>query len=155
MLRSLILFLGAALAACAHSKIPNTEIEDTSDTRAILDVMEKYRIAVEARDPTAIAVLVDPSFKDDGGSSNPDDDLDYSTLTQKLGERFGKVDAVKLDLDIRKINVADDAAQAVYHYNTRYVLLQANNSKLQKSDSDIKQMAFKRVSGQWRITSGI
>ena len=40
----------ALLAACGARRIPGTDIDDTDDTRAILQVMEKYRSAVEARD---------------------------------------------------------------------------------------------------------
>jgi hypothetical protein len=144
----------ALLAGCAHEKIAGTEIEDTSDTRAILEVIKRYRLAVEAKDVEGIASLVDASFKDDGGTSAADDDLDFGTLSQKLSERFAKLDNLKLDLDIRKIKIKDDAATAVYHYNMHFLILVQNN-KVQKSDSDIKEMDFKRVAGAWKIVSGI
>jgi hypothetical protein len=155
MKRALLLAVGAAvLAGCAHQKIPGTEIEDSSDTRAIIDVMQSYRKAVEARDVQAIVALADPTFKDDGGSSSPDDDLDYATLAPKLTERFAKLDSVRLDLDIQRIKIQDNVAAAIYHYDTRFVVLSPLN-KVQKADSDIKQMAFKRVGKDWKITSGI
>jgi hypothetical protein len=155
MFRTLPCLLAAlVLAGCAHEKIAGTEIEDTSDTRAIIDVMKKYRIAVEAKDVAGIASLLDTTFKDDGGSSGPEDDLDYGTAPQKLAERFAKLDNVKLDLDIRKIKVKEDSASAVYHYNMRFLIL-VQTSKVPKADSDIKEMAFRRVDGEWKITSGI
>jgi len=146
------------LAACAHQKIAGTEIEDNTDTRAILDVMSKYRIAVEAKDVSGITALLDPSFKDDGGTSGADDDLDYNSVPTRLSERFAKIDNVKLDLDIRKVKVENDIASAVYHYNTNFTILSlaaVSSPKAQKTDSDIKQMSFKRVAGEWKITSGI
>jgi hypothetical protein len=148
------LIAAAGLAGCAHAKIAGTEIEDTSDTRAILDVMKRYRVAVEAKDVPGITALVDPSFKDDGGSTSPDDDLDYGTISTKLAERFAKLENLKLDLDIRKINIKEDLAFAVYHYNMNFLIL-VQTGKVQKTDSDIKQMEFKRVDGAWKITSGI
>ncbi|HEX4621893.1 MAG TPA: DUF4440 domain-containing protein [Myxococcaceae bacterium] len=155
MARSVPALLAAlALAGCAHEKIAGTEIEDTSDTRAIIDVMKKYRVAVEAKDVAGIASLLDTSFKDDGGSAGVDDDLDYATAPQKLAERFAKLGDVKLDLDIRKIHIKDDNANAVYHYNMRFLIL-VQNAKVPKADSDIKEMAFRRVDGAWKITSGI
>jgi hypothetical protein len=116
--------------------------------------MQNYRKAVEAKDVSAIVALVDPSFRDDGGSVSPDDDLDYATLSQKLTERFAKLDNVKLDLDIQKIKIQDNLAAAVYRYDTRFVVLSPLN-KVQKADSDIKEMAFKRVGHDWKILSGI
>src|SRR5579872_5526845 len=92
-------------AGCAHRQIPGTNIDDTQDTRAIVDVMQHYRSAVEAKDVPAITALLDPSFRDDAGTPNPADDLDYDTVSQKLGDRFSKLDEVKLDIEVRKINV--------------------------------------------------
>jgi len=156
MTRLLILAAAtAALAGCAHAKIAGTDIEDTSENHAIIDLMNKYREAVEAKDVPTLTSLLDPSFKDDGGTTSPDDDLDYQSAGAKLNERFAKLDNVKLDLDIRKIRIKDDIAGAVYHYNTRFVIHGSNGTKLTQSDSEIKEMEFKRVDGAWKITSGI
>src|SRR5215831_1026076 len=87
------LWLGSA---CAHRQIPGTSIDDTPDTRAILNVMERYRKAVEAKDARAIVSLADRTFKDDGGTTNPDDDLEYETLEKKLTARFSKLDNIRL-----------------------------------------------------------
>ena len=39
-----------SLVGCSARRIPGTDIEDNDDTRAILNVMERFRSAVEARD---------------------------------------------------------------------------------------------------------
>jgi hypothetical protein len=153
-----ILSLSLALAAgCAPRRIPGTEIDDTDDTRAILDVMEKYRSAVEAKDTSGLLSLVSESFKDDFGTPNPEDDKDYKKLRAWLPDFFARVDNPHVDLTVRKIEIipADKTltARAVFTYNSSFKL-PGLTSKPQ-SDSEIKEMWFARVGDAWKITSGI
>src|SRR5579859_4741413 len=90
------------LVGCGARRIPGTDIEDNEDTRAILKVMEQYRTAVEARDADGVIRLASESFKDDGGTATPEDDLDYAGLQKKLPKRFARLDDIHLDLSIRK-----------------------------------------------------
>ena len=62
--------IALSLCACTAKKIPGTDIDDTGETRLILDVMTKYRTAVEARNSEEIIKLVDQTFRDDGGSTH-------------------------------------------------------------------------------------
>jgi hypothetical protein len=72
------------LLACGPRRIPGTDLEDTGDTRAIIDVMTKYNNALVAKDANAILELVDPSFRDTGGTLTNEDDLDYAKLKTVL-----------------------------------------------------------------------
>jgi ketosteroid isomerase-like protein len=147
------LLLSSMLAGCAARKIPGTDIDDSSTTREVLLVMEKYRSAVEAKDVPAIVTLADKTFRDTSGSAAPEDDLDYATLGEKLPERFGKLGNIKLNISVRRIQVEGDVANAIYYYTATYQL--TGPDKKSQTDSDLKQMWFKRVGGQWKITSGI
>ncbi len=145
-----------ALSACAVRKIPGTEIDDTSETRAILDVVSKYRHAVESRDAQALIELADESFREDGGSANPDDDLDFKTLFTALPGRFQKVDDVKLDVAVRKIEFDGDGRSARVTYSYTMSFRTPQYSSKTQSETDIKQMALKRVGEKdWKIVSGI
>ena len=145
-----------ALSACAARKIPGTDIDDTSETRAVLDVVNKYRQAVESKNAQAIIDLAHESFKDDGGSSSPEDDLDYKSLFTELPGRFQKVDDVRLDVNVRRIEFdADQKAARVTYTYTMSFKMPSLTSKPQ-TESDIKQMTLTRVGEKdWRITSGI
>jgi hypothetical protein len=145
-----------AIAACAPRKIPGTELDDTTETRAILDVMEKYRSALEARDTNAIIGLADASFKDNGGSANPDDDYDYQDLQTKLPNTLSKLGDVRLEFTVRRIELNDEenAARATYTYTQSYTLPGLKAKK--QSDTEIKQMVLKRVDKKvWKIVSGV
>ncbi|MHB8872148.1 MAG: DUF4440 domain-containing protein [Myxococcaceae bacterium] len=144
-----------AVCACTPRRIPGTDIEDTTDTRAILKVMEQYRTAVEARDAGKVLEVIADSFKDDMGTSTPSDDLDYPSLREKLPQSLAKLDEVKLDITVRKIEVssAEGLAHAIYTYTTSFKM--PGLSAKPQSDSEIKEMWFKKVAGDWKITSGI
>jgi hypothetical protein len=140
-------------------KIPGTEIDDTTDTRAILDVMTAYRAAVEQRNPQALIDLADPAFRDDGGSSNPDDDLDYATLYTSLANRFQRIEDVRLDMNVRKMEFDDESSGARVTYTYTISFKMPSLSGRTQTDTDIKQMYLKRSvdkeKARWRIISGI
>lgn len=143
----------AVLVGCTPRRIPGTQILETDDNLEIIEVMKKYRQAVENRDADAIVALASTSFRDEGGTPTPEDDLTYDTLGPALRERFGRLDYVDLDMEVRTIEVMDDVAQAVYYYTLRFTAPGLTDKS--QSASDIKKMYFKREDGRWRIVSGI
>ncbi|HMK74502.1 MAG TPA: DUF4440 domain-containing protein [Myxococcaceae bacterium] len=141
--------LGAALG-CATAKIPGTEIEETSDSRAIIGVMSKYNAALDAQDAAAILALVDTSFYDDAGTLTPEDDLDYAGLKAKLPALLQKLQDVRARITVKTLHIEGDRASVVYTYAVTYRIGQKT-----QTDTDIKQMEFKRVNGVWKITKGV
>ncbi len=146
------LFVLGAASGCVHY-FPGTEIPDNTDTRAIKDVMEKYRSAVEAKDVGTIIALCSEQYRDDAGTIQTEDDLDYASLREVLPKRLSKVQNANLYMELKRIDVERDTAIATYSYVWRY-RLPAYTSK-PESDSDIMQMTFKRVGKQWKITRGL
>ncbi|MBS1152906.1 MAG: putative lipoprotein, partial [Myxococcaceae bacterium] len=124
------------LVACTPKKIPGTEIDDNDDTRAILAVMEEYRKAVETKNAQTIVDLADPTFKDDGGSAALDDDLEYSQLFTVLPARLSKMDEIKVEVSVRKIEIDRElgTARATYTYNTSFRLPGMNPKPQSESD---------------------
>lgn len=148
--------LALLLVGCMPKKIPGTDLDDTDDTRAIIDVMQKYRTAVEHKDLDALVSLADPSFRDDGGSVDPEDDLDYAQLKTRLPERLSKVTDLKLDLTVKRIEFDEDekVARVTYSYQLSFKLPEYTTRS--KSENDIKQMMMRRdATNGWKITSGI
>lgn len=156
--RPLVLFaLGVLALGCTPKKIPGTDINDNDDTRAILNVIESYRLAVEKKDAPTIVMLADQTFRDDGGTTNPDDDLDYETLGAVLADRLQKFQDVKLEINVRKIEFDETGAhaRAVYTWSSTFKL--PGLSSKSQTEGEIKQMAFIRADKKapWKIVSGI
>ncbi|HET9449872.1 MAG TPA: nuclear transport factor 2 family protein [Aggregicoccus sp.] len=139
--------------ACAPKRIPGTEIRDDEETRAILNVMELYRRALEARDAKAIQGLVDRNFRDNAGTETPEDDLTYESLMRELPARLAKFEDVKLEFTVKRIEVEGATAQAVYFWNARYRMPKLNNKP--QLDSELEVMVFQRTGEGWKILSGI
>jgi ketosteroid isomerase-like protein len=152
-LRPLALALLLLPVACAAKRIPGTDIQDTEDTRAILGVMENYRRALEARDAAAIQAMVDRNFRDNAGTVEPEDDLTYESLMRELPARLAKFDDVKLEFNVKRIDVQGATAQAVYLWNARYRMPRINNKP--QLESELEVMVFNRAGDGWKIVSGI
>lgn len=119
-------------------------------------MLQKYRTAFEAKNTDALKKMCDESFRDDGGSSNPDDDLDYASLIPKMNARMQKVSDLKLDVTVRRIefDTENKVARVTYSYQLSFKM--PDYSSRTQSENDIKQMLLKRVGDQdWKITSGI
>ena len=147
--RWLVVPLCAALG-CATHKIPGTDIDETADTDAIIEVVGKYNTAVDARDAAGILALVDKSFYDDAGTLTPEDDMDYEALQTKLPALLKKFQDVGLRITVKTLTVEGDKASLVYNYVLTFRIGQKVTT-----DSDIKRMDFKRVNGVWKIVKGI
>ena len=151
MRRALLsLIVVAAAAACGPHRIPGTDLEDTGDTRAIIDVISRYNSALEARDANAILALVDPEFRDNAGTLTPEDDIDIERLRTVLPQRLAKLQDVAVRIEIKTIDIKGDQAQAVYTWVSQFKL----NGK-SRTESDIKRMELRRRADGWKILSGI
>ncbi len=149
--------LGAALlfltiVGCGVKRIPGTDLDDSRDNRKILEVMEKYRTAVEARDPDGVLAVVDPAFRDVAGTLDPSDDLTAANLRARLADRFKRIQDVRVQVEVKRIEVEPNVARAIYTYVMQFRI--APNGKPQV-ESDIKRMEFKRAGDGWRILTGI
>ncbi len=139
--------------ACGARRIPGTEITDTDDSRAILAIMERYRSALEAKDAKAIQALVTEDFHEDAGTESPDDDLTYATLPEHMAALFQKLDKPKVEISVRRVDVQDDTATAIYYWNASWRMPSLTSRP--QSDSELEQMVLKRIKGEWKIVSGI
>jgi hypothetical protein len=141
-------------AACAPRNIPGTQLPDTQDSRAILDVMERYRSALEARDAKALQGLVSKSFRDNGGTEDPQDDLTYDNLPQALPALFSRMESPRVEMDIRRVDVKPNGSASVIYYWNASWKMPGLLEKAQR-DSELEQMVLQKEGGDWKIVSGI
>ena len=153
-MRIAALFLTACLLACAHSTISGTNIADTSENRSVLETFSHYRDALEARDPSALFGLAAPSYSDKGDPAHRLGPTDYASLRDKLQQDLAKVTGIKLEATIKDIEVKDDEARLDYFQVLHYAV-KTPTGEIWKSESDDARMNFVRVSGQWKIASGL
>lgn len=145
-----------SVTACAHSKIPQTDIDDTDDNRSVMAFIESYEAAVESLDAEAVLALVSPEFYEDNGNSDRSDDYGYEGLAEKLRTGFERTKVIQLQLRIDAIEVADNSAFAEMYYEYRAQVEYPSGARWDtNTDSFRVQLRRPDPKGDWRIISGI
>lgn len=155
MTRSLsVLLLALASVACSAKRLPGTDIRETPDTKAIYEVVQEYVRAMNARDPAAVLAQVAPDYFDDAGTPEPGDDLDRDRLEKVLAADLARVEAAKLAVSFRRIEIQEDSAFAEIFYDSSY-RVQTPAGPVPRRDSDVHRIRLKKVEGQWKIAAGL
>jgi ketosteroid isomerase-like protein len=143
-----------ALSACARN-LPNTDIRDTEDNRAIIGVVDAYRKAFDARDVQGVMALVSPGYYDDAGTVDPSDDVDYKSLPGVLQETFSRLSQVRLEMGITAITLISlDTANVDMFYDAKYRVA-TPRADIPKRDTDVQRIVMKKEGGAWRIVTGL
>lgn len=146
------------LTGCGPKLIPGTEIKATDDNQAIVDVLDAYRRAAEARNVEGIMKLVASDFFEDAGTPDGADDYAYSALEERLKVWADSVKQVKVAFNPKSIIISEDGntAQLRYFYDINFQLAgMAGQPDKWEHDSDFNEMTLKKVDGTWKITSGL
>jgi hypothetical protein len=105
-----LLFPGLLLSlglGCASSRIPNTDVPDTSENRDIIAFCERYRRAVESRDARALLAMASPRYFEDGGTPDGSDDYGLDGLQRLLTAWADEVNEVRYEIRYRRVSVSD------------------------------------------------
>jgi hypothetical protein len=155
--RGQIPFVVLALAAggCAHTMIEGTQIPDTDDNRALVQILAEVCEAMEARDADRILAHVSEDYFEDGGTPKPDDDYGYKELVSSvLPESLSHTTEVHLTMQVHEVVVEGDRARADIRYDSR-VHLDMPSGALWDSHKEFNRVEFAREDGAWRIVSGL
>lgn len=98
-----VLFLG-----CATQQIPNTQVEDTSENREVIDFVEEYRLAVEQRNTGKLLKLASKNYFDDMGTPGGEDDIDYDGLARGLARVRQEVLDARYQISYRGLTYASN-----------------------------------------------
>jgi hypothetical protein len=141
------------LAACSHNTIAGTNIPDEPQTRAVLEVLNKYKEGMEERNASAVLALTAPDYYDTSRVNRP---IDYAALQRELPVDLGKLTGVRLELTIKDVKVDGPKANVDYFQVLRYaVKLPDGSEKWEPVQSDDARMKFERADGVWKIAAGL
>ncbi len=88
--------------------IPNTRVEDTRENREVVEFVEKYREAVEARNVPILLSLASVNYFDDMGTPAGEDDVDYDALKAGLARMHEEVLGARYQISYRAVSFAAD-----------------------------------------------
>lgn len=149
------LAMTAGVFGCSKTYIPNTDVEDTSSNRQIITFCENYRHAVEEKDVGKLLMLASPTYFEDGGNTNPEDDLDYEGLKGYLTSTFVKTQTIRYEIRYRRVTVDDNKKVFVeYTYSASYRIpgLQGEEWKHTVADNRLELVP---VGESYKITAGM
>ena len=156
--RVLLLALAACLlsSACANKVIPNTDVEDTPESRDVVDFVEKYRTAVIARDVPRLLALASKDYYDDMGTPQGDDNVDLDGLRERLTSTFGPdLLAVHYDIRYREVVFLPTKVLVDYTYIGRFRINGSEGTRWERRLSDNRMVLAKTKQGGYAILSGM
>lgn len=144
------------LGACAHEKIPNTDVKDTPEAREVIAFVEQYRVAVVKRDVPKLLSMASPDYYDDMGTPQGDDDVDLEGLKERLQATFGP-DLLSVHYDIRYRDVVFLPTKVLvdFTYIGRFRINTHEGARWERRLADNRMVLVKRDDGQYQIASGM
>lgn len=103
-----LLVVGHAVGCSSHY-IPNTDVEDTSENRSVINFCEKYRRAVEERDVEGLVAMASTRYFETGGNAKPTDDIDYNGLRKYLTTKFKETKAIRYEIRYHRISEKEES----------------------------------------------
>lgn len=144
------------LGACAHEKIPNTDVKDTPEAREVIAFVEQYRVAVVKRDVPKLISMASQDYYDDMGTPQGDDDVDLEGLKERLQATFGP-DLLSVHYDIRYRDVVFLPTKVLvdFTYIGRFRINTHEGARWERRLADNRMVLVKRDDGKYEIASGM
>jgi len=142
------------LAACAPHRIAGTDIADTADNRSIYALLRGYAEALQRRDAAALLAMASPDYFDNGGTADPADDLDFARLEQTLPADLGRLESIRVEVQVRNISVQKETAVAEL-WSDGWYRIQTAQGVVPRRDQDLHRMRLAKRDGAWKIVAGM
>lgn len=147
--------LGLTSAACEPDLIPNTRVEDTASNREVLDFVEKYRKAVEARDVGMLLGMTSVNYFDDMGTPAGDDDIDYDGLKAGLQRIHEEVLGTRYQISYRAVTYAADQRVLVDVLYTGWFRVTTTKGPQWKRHLEPHRLVLALEDSHFKIVSGM
>lgn len=155
--RILVALAGLSLlTACAAGQIEGTMIPDTEENRAIYDIVQAYREAIEQRDVKLLSAIVSPRYFENSSSTATDeDDYGYEALRDKVLPLLqDNIKAVQYRIRLTRIEVEGDRATADYEYWLKFLYAEGGREGW-RVQNDFNRLEFLKGPDGWKITGGL
>jgi hypothetical protein len=125
------------LGSCSEPVIPNTDVVDTPQNRAVITFCEQYRRAVELQNVGALLEMAAQDYYEDGGTLDPSDDIDRTGLSEYLREKYVDAEAVRYEIRYRRVGQGrKDRLLVDYTYSASYRVPTSEGSEWRRKISE-------------------
>lgn len=152
-------------AACAGraGQIPGTKIEDDKANRAIIETVEKYRVAVEKADAEGIFLMASSSYREDSGTPVGNDDYGYEGLKDVLVGRFQMARDIRYAMkyvSIKRTCTGEPSPGCRAHVevlvDASFTIVDARGQDRRTDKRDQNELVLEwDESGAWKFVSGM
>ena len=153
--RWLLWGMGALLGCATRGNIPNTKVPDTRENREIIDVCERYRKALEARDTATLLALASPNYFEDSGTPKADDDYGYEGLKKVISDRMKMLKSVRYEVEYRKVTRTDRRAEVEIYIDASFQIASNNQADQYKRVTEYNRLELENDGLRWMFTSGM
>lgn len=164
----LIVFSMFLTVSCNKKMIKGTNIEETPDSKEILDVFAHYLKGFKEQNPDIFLEYISQNYYDTNGTDEAADDVDYDKIVEILhSDAFNALEKINIVSIIKDlIFESEDRARLVYFFEVRFKMKSSiptteENAFVQPDGmtnhkvSENNQMKFVKEDGKWKIISGI
>jgi hypothetical protein len=148
------------------STIPGSKIPDSQANRDIIQAVEGYRLAVEARDAPALLLMASKNYWEDGGTPSGSDDYGYEGLRDMLHSRFQQVEDIRYSLKYLNINrrcrpdgdpSTNEGCRAYVDVliDASFTVVDARGRKIRPDKRDQNQLVLEWSGDKWLFLSGM
>jgi hypothetical protein len=146
--------LAAAVGCATPHNIQGTRVVDTPENRAVLEVCEKYRHALEDRDAETLISLASPQYFEDSGTPKADDDYGYDGLKQVILARLAALKAVRYNIEYRTIDVHADKAHVDIRFDASFQIATEMGDRWERKQNE-KRLELVNNGKRWLFLSGM
>ena len=169
LMKLMIVFSMFMTVACSPKMIKGTNIEETPDSKEILNVFAHYLKGFKEQNPDIYLEYVSKNYYDTNGTDEANDDVDYDKLIEILNsDIYHSLEKVSMTAIVKDLffNDAGNKAELIYFYEVRFKMKSSvppteenaftqpdgmTNHKL----SENNKMKFIKEDGKWKIVSGL
>lgn len=135
--------------------IPKTRVIDNKHNREVLQVVERYRLAMERRDTAGVLALVHPTYRDQSGTPEADDDLDFEQLKQLLKTRFKRATRIRYHIEYQGLSTKGREAMVDTWIDATFVYEQPDAMPRWRRFTDYNRYRLVKDGETWRFLSGL
>src|SRR5579883_2323211 len=147
--RTVLLALLLAGSGCAAPRvIAGTHVTDTKLNRDLIQVCERYRHAMEDRDPETLIEMASKSYFEDSGTPKAEDDYGYDGLKQVLVARLGQLKALRYNIEYRSVEVKGTRAHVDIRYDASFQLATEMGDRWERKQNE-KRMELEYDGKRW------
>lgn len=132
-----------------------SRILDTVESREVLDVLAKYRVAIVKKDFGTLNRLVSADYYDNASTTDTTrDDYGREGLSETFELMAQHAESIQYKLTVKGLEIDRGLAHVDYEYSYAYQY-RVGDEVAWDSGTDVNRVQFKQVEGEWKIIAGL